>query len=55
MYHNTDENKDCNAIIAVKEEYNEKSYYRCIINNFVYDLKTHRHVGCVKNNEFIPK
>ena len=55
IYHNVEENKDCNAIIAVKEEYNGKSYYRCIINNYIYDLERHRHVGCIKNNEFIPK
>lgn len=55
IYHNTDEDKDCNAIIAVKEEYNEKSYYRCIINNYIYDLKSHKHVGCLKNGEFILK
>ena len=55
IYHNTDEDKDCNAIIAVKEEYNEKSYYRCIINNYVYDIKSHKHVGHVKDDVFIPK
>jgi hypothetical protein len=55
IYHNDKEDKDCNAIIAIKEEYDGKSYYRCIINNFVYDLQTHRHVGKLEKDKFISK
>lgn len=55
IYHNADEDKDCNAIIAVKEEYNGKSYYRCIINNYVYNLESHKYVGRIKDDVFISK
>ena len=55
IYYNEQEGKNCNAIIAVKEDYDGKNYYRCIVNNYVYDLSSHKHVGSIKDNKFIKK
>ena len=51
VYYDDKNDKECNAIIAIKEEYNKKSYYRCIVNNYIYDLQSHRHIGKLEKGE----